>query len=203
MVVEGASTVPERSSSRIVTVPNALSLVRLLCIPVFLWLLFGREERAGAAYLLAGLGATDWVDGYIARRYRQVSELGKVLDPVADRLLLLVGVVGITIDGSAPTVVAFLTLFREGVVAVVGLALAALGAKRIDVTWAGKAGTFGLLFAWPLFLVSAADVGYADAARVAAWAFAVPGLAYSYVSAAGYVPLAREALRAGRVGSGR
>jgi cardiolipin synthase len=200
--VAGAPVVPDGSGSRIVTIPNALSLFRLACIPIFLWLLFGRDDRAAAAYLLAGLGATDWVDGYIARRFDQVSELGKVLDPVADRLLLLVGVVGITIDGSAPLVVAVLTLFREGVVAVVGLTLAALGAKRIDVTWAGKAGTFGLLFAWPLFLVSASDVGFADAARVAAWVFAVPGLAYSYISAAGYVPLAREALRAGRVGSG-
>lgn len=183
------------------TVPNALSLFRLSCIPVFLWLLFGRDDRAGAAYLLAGLGATDWVDGYVARRFDQVSELGKVLDPIADRLLLLVGVLAITVDGSAPLVVAVLTLAREGLVAVTALVLAALGARRIDVTWAGKAGTFGLLFAWPLFLVSASGVGWADAAGVAAWSFAVPGLVFSYVSAAGYVPAAREALRAGRVGS--
>jgi cardiolipin synthase len=187
----------------VLTVPNVISLVRLACIPLFLWLLFGRDDRSGAAYLLAALGATDWVDGYIARRFDQVSELGKVLDPIADRLLLLVGVVGITVDGSAPLVVAVLTLFREGTVAVTALVLAAKGARRIDVTWVGKAGTFGLLFAWPLFLVAESGVGYADLARVAAWLFVVPGLAYSYVSAAGYVPLAREALRAGRVGSGR
>jgi cardiolipin synthase (CMP-forming) len=201
--VEGASAATDGADTRVLTVPNVLSLLRLACIPLFLWLLFGRDDRAGAAYLLAALGATDWVDGYIARRFDQISELGKVLDPVADRLLLLVGVVGITIDGSAPLVVAVLTLFREGAVAVAALVLAAMGARRIDVTWAGKAGTFGLLFAWPLFLVSESGVGYADLARVAAWVFVVPGLAYSYVSAAGYVPLAREALRAGRVGSGR
>jgi cardiolipin synthase len=149
------------------------------------------------------LGATDWVDGYVARRFHQVSELGKVLDPLADRLLLLVGVVAITIDGSAPVVVGVLTLIREGAVAGAALVLAAMGARRIDVTWAGKAGTFGLLFAWPLFLVSEADLAWGSAARVAAWIFVVPGLAASYLSAAGYVPQAREALRAGRVGSGR
>jgi cardiolipin synthase len=199
--VAASPAVSGGAGARVLTIPNVLSLVRLACIPLFLWLLFGRDDRAGAAYLLAALGATDWVDGFVARRFDQVSELGKVLDPVADRLLLLVGVVAITVDGSAPVVVAVLTLFREGVVAVAGLVLAAMGARRIDVTWAGKVGTFGLLFAWPLFLVSASGVSYADAARVAAWVFAVPGLAYSYRSAAGYVPLAREALRAGRVGS--
>jgi cardiolipin synthase (CMP-forming) len=191
--------------SRILTVPNLITLARLACVPVFLYLLFGTHptRRMAAAYLLGALGATDWVDGYVARHFHQVSDLGKVLDPVADRLLLLVGVVAITIDGSAPPVVAALTIFREGVVAIAGLTLAALGAKRIDVTWAGKAGTFGLLFAWPLFLLSASDAPLADVAWVVAWLFAVPGLFFSYVSAAAYVPLAREALRAGRVGSGR
>jgi len=186
---------------RVLTVPNLLSLARLACIPLFVWLLFGRDDRAAAAYLLAALGATDWVDGYIARRFGQVSTLGKVLDPTADRLLLLVGVLGIAIDGSVPLVVAVLTLFREGVVAITALVLAALGARRIDVTWFGKAGTFGLLFAFPLFLVSHAGVGWHDEALVAAWICVVPGLALSYVAAAGYVPMAKRALRAGRVGS--
>src|SRR5690242_3941096 len=89
-----------RSSN--LTVPNAITVVRLLCLPLFVWLLFGREHRAAAAWLLGGLGATDWVDGFLARRWHQVSELGKVLDPTADRLLFIVGVGSIIIDGSAP-----------------------------------------------------------------------------------------------------
>jgi cardiolipin synthase len=193
--------VPRQGQDRVVTVPNALSLVRLACIPLFLWLLFGRDDRAAAAYLLAALGATDWVDGWIARHFDQVSTLGKVLDPTADRLLLLVGVVAIAIDGSVPIAIAALTLLREGVIAVAALVLAAFGARRIDVTWTGKAGTFGLLFAFPLFLVSEAGVGWDDVARIAAWVCIVPGLALSYAAAVGYVPLAREAVRAGRVGS--
>ena len=186
---------------RVLTVPNVISLVRLLCVPVFLYLLFGRDNRVAAAVLLALLGATDWVDGWIARRYDQVSTLGKILDPTADRLLLLVAVVGITADGAAPVVVAVLTLAREAAVAVAAVALAALGARRIDVTWAGKAGTFGLLFAWPLFLAGASDLSWAGTAEAFAWICVVPGLAFSYWSAAAYVPIAREALRAGRVGS--
>ena len=103
---------------RILTIPNVISVVRLLCVPVFLWLLFDQENRVAAAGLLAILGATDWVDGYIARHYDQVSNLGKILDPVADRVLLIVGVVAILIDGAAPLGVGILSLLREGLVTV-------------------------------------------------------------------------------------
>ncbi|MEA3056116.1 MAG: hypothetical protein QOD30_1548, partial [Actinomycetota bacterium] len=77
---------------RVWTIPNVISVIRLLLIPVFVYLLFGRDNRAAAASLLAFLGATDWVDGYIARHFDQTSTLGKILDPTADRLLLLVSV---------------------------------------------------------------------------------------------------------------
>ena len=104
---------------RILTIPNLLSLIRLACVPLFLWLLFGRDNRYGAAWLLAGLGATDWVDGYIARRFNQVSTLGKILDPAADRILLGVGVVAILIDGSVPAVARVSpTIVREILVSV-------------------------------------------------------------------------------------
>ncbi|MDQ3756485.1 MAG: CDP-alcohol phosphatidyltransferase family protein [Actinomycetota bacterium] len=186
---------------RVLTIPNALSVVRLACVPVFLWLLFGRDDRYAAALLLAALGATDWVDGYIARRFGQVSSLGKVLDPTADRILLLVGIGAILVDGSVPTWVAVAALAREALVAVAALVLAALGATRIDVQWVGKAGTFALMVAFPLFLASEADIGWADTAEVLAWLWAVPGLALGWYAALAYVPLARTALREGRVGS--
>jgi cardiolipin synthase len=186
-------------TSRILTIPNAVSVVRLGCIPLFLWLLFGAEDRSSAAYLLAALGITDWVDGYVARHFHQVSSLGKVLDPLADRLLLLAGVLAIAIDGSVPVWIAVLTIARETLVGGATLALAAMGARRIDVTWWGKAGTFGLLCAYPLFLGSNADdLGWQDLAEVLAWVCAIPGLIFSYVAAAGYIPLARRALAEGR-----
>lgn len=183
---------------RVLTIPNVISVIRLLCIPWFLYLLFGRDQRADAAILLAVLGATDWIDGYIARRWNQVSTLGKILDPVADRLLLIVGIVAIVIDGSVPTIVAVLALLREGLVAGATLLLAALGAKRIDVTWWGKAGTFGLMFAFPLFLAGNSDLFWADQAEVAAWICAVPGIVLGMVALALYVPMARKALAEGR-----
>src|SRR5688500_2464864 len=90
------------SSSRIFTVPNLFTLARLCCLPLFLYLLFGRDNRAGAAWLLGGLGATDWVDGWLARRFNQVSEFGKIFDPTADRLLFIVAAIGIIIDRAGP-----------------------------------------------------------------------------------------------------
>lgn len=183
---------------RIVTIPNVLSVVRLLCVPVFLVLLFARDNEVAAAGLLAVLGATDWVDGYIARHFNQVSTLGKVLDPTADRVLLLVAVVALLVDGSVPVWVGVLTLVREVLVSGAVLLLAALGARRIDVQWVGKAGTFALMFAYPLFLLSEAGTQVDDVARFCAWAFAIPGLVLSYYAAFTYIPLARQALAEGR-----
>ncbi|MCD9623106.1 CDP-alcohol phosphatidyltransferase family protein [Rhabdothermincola salaria] len=183
---------------RIVTVPNVITFVRLALLPVFVWLLLGQGDQGAAAWLLAGLGATDWVDGYIARRWHQVSTLGKVLDPVADRLLFFVAIVAIIIDGAAPLWLCVAVLVREGLVAGATLTLAALGAVRIDVTWFGKAGTFALMFAFPLFLAGASTMWWADEAAVMAWAFAVPGLVLSYYAAVMYVPAGIRALREGR-----
>jgi cardiolipin synthase len=179
---------------RIVTLPNVISLVRLLCVPLFLWLLFGRENRTGAAFLLGGLGATDWVDGYIARHFNQVSNLGKVLDPIADKVLLVVGMVAILIDGSVPAVIFWPAIAREVLVAGTTVLLGAMGARRIDVSWAGKAGTLLMMTAFPLFLWGH---GHGPATAVA-WVVAVPGLIMAWYAAATYVGPAVTALREGR-----
>lgn len=184
----------------VLTIPNIVSVVRLCCVPLFLYLLFGRDNRAAAAYLLGGLGATDWIDGYIARHFDQVSTVGKVLDPTADRILLGVAVIAIMIDGSVPVWIGALTIVREVLVSGAVLVLAALGAKRIDVTWAGKAGTFALMFAFPLFLGGHADnLGWQGLAGVLAWMFVIPGIILSWYAAIAYVPLGLEAFREGRV----
>ncbi len=142
--------------SRVLTAPNVITLVRLLCIPVFLWLLFGLHRQTAAAVLLAALGTTDWIDGYVARRYHQVSTLGKILDPAADRLLVGTAVIAVIVHGAVPLWFGLATIVREALVSVMVLLLAALGAARINVLWVGKAGTFGLMFAYPAFLLSTA-----------------------------------------------
>jgi cardiolipin synthase len=183
---------------RVLTIPNVVTAARLAAIPVFLWLLFGAQDRVAAAVLLAVLGATDWVDGWLARRLGQVSTLGKVLDPVADRVLLGVGVTAIIVDGSVPLWLGAAVLAREALVSVAVVSLAALGAARIDVVWVGKAGTFGLMVAFPLFLVAGPSASWSSPALVAAWVCAVPALILSWYAAATYIPLARGALARGR-----
>jgi len=185
---------------RVWTVPNLISLARLACAPLILWLIFGAEDLWAAAILLGVLGASDWVDGWIARRYDQGSELGKILDPTADRVLLLVGVVALLIDDRIPRWFGILILAREIVIAIFTLALAAAGARRIDVLWAGKAGTFCTMFALPAFLAASITHGTThDLLWIIGWVFAVPALVLSYYAAVRYIPAARNALREGRV----
>ena len=182
---------------RIVTVPNLISVARLLCAPVFVWLLAVNEDIA-AALVLGLLGATDWVDGWIARHFDQGSSLGKVLDPLADRVLLLVAAIALIVDGAVPVVIGVLVLVREFAVSVAVLALAVAGARRIDVQWAGKAGTLSVMFAFPLFLLADnIDTGH-SLVLAAAWFFAVAGLVLGYYAAITYFPMARDALREGR-----
>lgn len=183
---------------RIVTIPNVITVVRLCCVPVFLWLLFGRDNRAAAAWLLAAMGTTDWIDGYIARHFDQGSTLGKIIDPVADRVLLGVGVGAIIVDGSVPLWLGLAVVVREALVSVAVVGIAALGGRRIDVQWVGKAGTFALMVAFPLFLAHESTLGWHRGAGIAAWTVAIPGLVLSYYAAATYVPLARQALADGR-----
>jgi len=186
------------SGHRIATIPNLITLVRLACLPLFLWLLFGRDDQVGAAVLLGALGATDWVDGFVARRFHQVSTLGKVLDPVADRLLVVTAVVAIVVHGAVPVWFGAATLAREVVVSVAVLLLASLGASRIDVLWVGKAGTFALMFAYPAFLISDGSATWQVPFRAFAWFSGIGGLALAWVAAAAYVPVARRALTDGR-----
>jgi cardiolipin synthase len=188
-----------RTADRVLTVPNVITVVRLACIPVFLWLLFVQENRLAAGLLLGALGATDWVDGYIARHFNQVSELGKVLDPAADRLLFIVCVGAIIIDGSAPVVFSVLVVVREVLVGGSLLVLTAFGMRRFDVSWWGKAGTFGLMFTFPIFLFAAAgDGAFNDFCWVVAWLVGIPSLIISYYAAFTYIPVMRRALAEGR-----
>jgi cardiolipin synthase len=198
---DSARIAPEEFHDRgLWTIPNLISVLRLLAVPWFLWLLLHDDRPIAAGILLAILGATDWVDGYIARHFDQGSKIGKIIDPIADRVLLIAGAVGLLIDGRAPRWVVILILARELVVSVGTLWLAALGARRIDVQWVGKAGTLAVMFALPMFLWlddTVPGLGH-DVLAVITWSFTIGGLILSYYAAAGYIPIAREALREGR-----
>lgn len=185
------------------TWPNAITLVRLALLPVFFWLLFGTGHRALAAWLLAVLGATDWIDGFVARRWHQVSNIGKILDPTADRILVIAGLLGVAAAGGVPWWFAAATLTRELVVSLLTVALAALGAARINVLWWGKVSTFALMTTFPLFLLTSNDhhaplSPWQHDARIACWIIGILGLTLSWIVLFGYIRPALGALRTGR-----
>jgi cardiolipin synthase (CMP-forming) len=185
---------------RILTIPNALTAIRLACIPVFVILLL-EPNHAGwyaAAILLGVLGVTDGVDGYVARHFDQVSTVGKVMDPLADRLLLGVAGLSIILVGAIPLWVGIAVITREVLVAAGFLYVAAAGGRRMDVQWAGKAGTFGLMFAFPLFLIGHANDDWHHIAEILAWIAVVPALILGWYAAFTYIPKARAALAEAR-----
>lgn len=187
------------STDRVLTVPNLVTLLRLACLPLFLYFLLGRDNRAAAAWLLGALGATDWVDGYLARRLGQISEFGKIFDPAVDRLLFIVAVAGIIIDGVAPLWFLWLVVIRELLVAaMMVIATLVFHMPRFDVTWLGKLATFLLMFAVPGFLLGASDFPGHFGFEVTAWILGVPGLVLSWGTAVAYVPRVRQAIASGR-----
>jgi cardiolipin synthase len=162
----------------IATIPNLVSAIRIALVPVFLWLMFGPGNYAAAGWLLGGIAATDWVDGFLARRLGQVSELGKVLDPVADRLAVASAVVAGWITGTLPWWFALALVVRETLVTLGAAVLAARTGRKIAVRRLGKAATFGVYVAVPNFIIEA-GTGYAFHLWVA-WIFGIPGLVLYY-----------------------
>jgi cardiolipin synthase len=180
-------------SQELRSVPNLLSLLRLLLVPVFLWLLLA-DYLVWALVILALAGASDWLDGVIARKFNQVTELGKVLDPAADRLYIFATLIGLTINGNIPLWLAVVIIARDVMLLLVYPMLATHGYGPLPVHFLGKAGTFALLYALPLLLM--ADI-WPDADFVIlplAWAFAYWGIALYWVAGFIYVNQVRKLL---------
>lgn len=190
---------PGRLLDGLWTIPNLVTTARLACLPLFLWILLGVDDRMWAAWLLGALGATDWVDGYLARRLDQTSEFGKMFDPTVDRLLFLVAIVALIADGSVPVWFAVAVLVRETLFGgVVAIATLVFSMQRFDVTWWGKTATFLLMFAFPGFLMGESQIGIAPFFAWSGWILGLPGLVLSWYTAVAYVPAIRDGIRAGR-----
>ncbi|MBP8921196.1 MAG: CDP-alcohol phosphatidyltransferase family protein [Micropruina sp.] len=165
-------------TERILTLPNVLSFVRLLGVPLFLWLLLERQYDLVAVGVLAFLGATDWVDGYIARRWNQRSKLGQVLDPLADRLYILATLIGLAIRDIIPWWMVLLLVARDVLMAAAVLPLLrSRGFVSLPVHFLGKTATFCLLYAFPMVLLGAGAEPWALWFRVIGWAIAAWGTA--------------------------
>lgn len=183
-------------SGRVLTVPNLLTALRLACLPFFVWLLTWPDGRGdlAAGFLLGSLGLTDTLDGRIARRFHQESALGKVADPLVDRVLVLCAVLGCAFTGALPWWVAYLVLARELFMLLGGVVLALKGLRQMDVSKAGKAGALGMMVALPWFLIGHAHFRLRTEFSVGAWVAVIFGLVLAWWAAAGYVPRARRAL---------
>lgn len=179
-------------TDRVLTVPNILSGLRLLGVPLFLWLIVVPKADGLAVLLLIVAGFTDWLDGYLARRWHQISRLGQLLDPIADRLYILATLVGLLIRGIVPWWFVTILVSRDLLMAVVLALLKRRGVTGLPVHFLGKAATFCLLYAFPLLLLGDGVGWFADAARVVGWAFAVWGTALYWWAAVLYIGQARR-----------
>jgi cardiolipin synthase (CMP-forming) len=163
------------ASERVWTVPNALSIARLIGVPFFLWLVLVPQADLWALAVLAAAGVTDWLDGKIARAWNQVSRLGTLLDPMADRLYIFAAVLGLVVRGVVPVWLLVLLVLRDVFIVAAMPVLRHYGYGQLPVNFAGKAATLCLLYSFPLLFVAEHVGALATAAQVAGWAFAIWG----------------------------
>jgi cardiolipin synthase len=202
-VPPGSRAVLDREDlpDRVWTLPNALSVLRLLGVPVFLWLLLGPEEDGWALVILMVSGFTDWLDGKLARWLNQGSRLGALLDPAADRLYIVCTLVALALREIVPVWVVVLLLGRELVLGVMLLVLRRYGYPPLQVHYLGKAATLLLLYAFPVLLIADGEGPLAAVAEPFAWALTIWGTALYLLAGIFYVIQVAGIVRAERTAS--
>jgi cardiolipin synthase len=160
---------------QVLTIPNVISIFRLAGVPLFLWLILVPEADAWALAVLFVSGFTDWLDGYLARKLDQTSQLGAILDPVADRLYILSTVIGLGIRDIIPWWVAIILPLRDALLWCLVPFLRTRGYSSLPVHFLGKAATANLLYAFPLLLLGDGTGTLPMLAKVFGWAFAIWG----------------------------
>ena len=183
---------------RVWTVPNVLSMLRLLGVPLFLWLLLGPEADGWAIIVLALAGISDWADGKIARALDQGSKLGTLLDPAADRLYIVAALVALALREIVPLWLVALLVGREVVLGILLLVLRRYGYPALQVHYLGKAATFILLYAFPLLLLAHGEGAVAAVAQPIAWAFTIWGTVLYLLAGALYAAQVVRLVRAER-----
>jgi cardiolipin synthase len=182
-------------TDRVLTIPNVISFLRIALIPVFVALIVHPDTRRAGLVLFVVVVATDWVDGALARATGQVSDLGKVLDPVADRLAIAAGLIALVVADAFPLWAALLILVRDVAVLIAGLVLLSKRRARIEVRYLGKVATFALMAA--IACIAWGSLGYplAPAALACGWAIYAVGIVEYYVATVLYVGDLRRAWR--------
>ena len=196
----GAPAMADRNElpDRVWTLPNALSVLRLLGVPLVLWLLLGPHADGWAVVVLMVAGATDWADGKLARALGQSSRLGALLDPAADRLYIVATLVAFVLRDVVPLWLVAVLVGRELVLGLALLVLRAHGYPPLQVHYLGKAATFILLYAFPLLLLADGDGPIATVVAPVAWALTVWGSALYLLAGVLYVVQVAGLVRADR-----
>ena len=173
-------------SDAVLTIPNILTVLRFMGVPLFIWLVLGQKEYALAALVLVIMGSTDWVDGYIARRFNQTSRLGRIMDPIADRLALIAVAVTLVIAGVVHWLYLAALVIPDAVLLVLTLSFFG-GHPDLPVSRIGKIRTGLLLLGTPMLVLSRLDTGFSHALFIAAWIVLGLGLVGHWIAAYNYV----------------
>ena len=182
-------------SDRVATLPNAISLIRLLLIPLFLWLVLVEYADLWGVAVLAVSGVTDWLDGVIARRMGQITRLGQLLDPLVDRVTIAATLVALALRSLIPWWLVALLLAREILLLCLVPALRKRGLTALPVHYLGKAATFALFWGFPFVLVGAGTAQWEQVLGALGWAFVIWGTALYWYAAVLYVDQAVRILR--------
>ena len=184
-------------TDRVLTLPNALSALRLLGVPLFLWLVLNEHDPAAVALLMVS-GVTDWLDGKIARKWGQMSRVGALLDPAADRLYILATLIGLTIRDIVPLWLTLGLVGRDVVLALFLPVLRRYGYGPLPVHFLGKAATFNLLAGFPLLLLGEGESLVSEIAHAFGWAFAIWGTALYWWAGVLYLVHVRQLVTGAR-----
>ncbi|MFF1254003.1 CDP-alcohol phosphatidyltransferase family protein [Pseudarthrobacter sp. NPDC058329] len=176
---------PQVDHDRVFTIPNLLTVVRFMGVPLFVWLVLAQKEYGAAVVVLAVMGCTDWIDGYVARRFDQASKLGRVLDPIADRLALITVAVTLVIAGVVHWLYLAALVIPDAVLLVLTLSFFG-GHPDLPVSVVGKVRTGLLLLGTPMLVLSRLDTAFSGELLVAAWIVLGLGLIGHWIAAYNY-----------------
>ncbi|MFL6179063.1 MAG: CDP-alcohol phosphatidyltransferase family protein [Actinomycetes bacterium] len=194
-----ADHAPDEVSHKILTIPNILSMLRLLLIPVFVWLALGPEADGWAFFILAVSSITDWLDGVVARRFHMVSRAGQLLDPIADRLFVISTILVLAIRGIVPWWLVVVLVLRDVFMGLIQLWVNRRGVEPLPVHYVGKAATLCLLYGMPVLFLTTGNGTLSDIATPLAWAFIVWGTGIYWWSAVLYAEQASAVLQGRRL----
>ena len=176
---------PQVDHDVVFTIPNLLTVVRFMGVPLFIWLVLGQEEYGAGVVVLAVMAGTDWIDGYVARRFDQASRLGRILDPIADRLAMIAVAVTLVIAGVVHWLYLAALVVPDAVLLVLTLSLFH-GHPDLPVSLVGKVRTGLLLLGTPMLVLSRLDTGFSDGLFIAAWIVLGLGLLGHWIAAYNY-----------------